>query len=84
MSNPLSRPPSTSSHAELLRKYKLVNKPVRVQWGRGKSYAGRVTELNEDDGKLKVEYKDYTGQGVQWHDFASEKYSQLTEEEFGK
>ena len=60
----------------------MVGKPIRVQWKGGKSYVGRVTEFNEDDGKHKVEYKDR--ETVKWYNLGSKKYSELTEEEFGK
>ena len=59
----------------------MVGKPVRVQWDGGKSYVGRVTEFNEDDGKHKVVYTDGD---VKWHDLDQMKWSELTEEEFNK
>jgi hypothetical protein len=50
--------------AELQYNQDIVGTPVRVQWGGGKSYVGRVTEFNEDDGKHKVEFTDGD---VEWY-----------------
>ena len=64
--------------AELRRKHAMVGKPVRVQWRRGESYVGRVTEFNEEDGKHMVIYTDGD---VKWHDLDEKKWSEVSEAE---
>ena len=64
--------------AELRRKYAMVGKPVRVKWGGGESYVGRITEFNEDDGKHMVIYTDGD---VKWHDLDQKKWSEVSEAE---
>ena len=67
-----------AAYAKLQRGRAVVGKPVRVQWGGGESYVGRVTEFNEDDGKHKVVYTDGD---VKWHDLDQKKWSEVSEAE---
>jgi hypothetical protein len=64
--------------AELRRKIAMVGKPIRVKWGGGKSYVGRITEFNEDDGKHMVIYTDGDVKG---HDLDQKKWSEVSEAE---
>ena len=65
-----------AAYANLQRGRAVVGKPVRVQWGEGMSYLGRVTKYNEDEGKHQVEYTDGD---VKWHDLDQIKWSEVTE-----
>ena len=67
-----------AAYADLQRGRAVVGKPVRVQWGGGTSYVGRVTEFNEDEGTHKVEYTDGD---VKWHDLDKMKWSEVSEAE---
>ena len=67
-----------AAYADLQRGRAVVGKPVRVQWGGGTSYVGRVTEFNEDDGKHMVIYTDGD---VKWHDLDKMEWSEVSEAE---
>ena len=56
----------------------MVGVPVRVHWGEGGSYVGRVTEFNEYEGKHKVVYTDGD---VKWHDLNKMRWSEVSEAE---
>jgi small nuclear ribonucleoprotein (snRNP)-like protein len=71
---------SEVSEAEFKCKFgqAVVGKSVRIQWKGGKSYVGRVTEFNEDDGNHKVVYTDGD---VKWHDLDQRKWSEVSDAE---
>ena len=69
---------AVAAAAELREKIAMVGKPVRVQWGGGESYVGRITEFNKDDGKHMVIYTDGD---VKWHDLDKMKWSEVSEAE---